>query len=75
MAYAEDEPELVTRLTRPDHEAVVQRAVVVTVAAFDWNCPQHITPRWTAAELEEPLAAMRCSPTPAAERWTSASRP
>ena len=59
VAYAEDEPELVTRLTLPDHEAVVQRAVVVTVAAFDWNCPQHITPRWTAAELEEPLAVMR----------------
>ena len=59
VAYAEDEPELVARLSLPDYEAVVQRAVVVSVAAFEWNCPQHITPRYTAAELEEPLAAMR----------------
>jgi len=59
VAYAEDEPELVARLSLPDYEAVVQRAVVVSVAAFDWNCPQHITPRYTAAELEQPLAAMR----------------
>jgi predicted pyridoxine 5'-phosphate oxidase superfamily flavin-nucleotide-binding protein len=59
VAYAEDEPELVARLSLPDYDAVVQRAVVVSVAAFDWNCPQHITPRYTAAELEQPLAAMR----------------
>ena len=59
VAYAEDEPELVEQLRVPDYEAVVQRAVVVAVAAFDWNCPQHITPRYTLAELQAPLAAMR----------------
>jgi predicted pyridoxine 5'-phosphate oxidase superfamily flavin-nucleotide-binding protein len=52
VAYAEEEPELVARLSVPDYDAVVQRAVVVTVAAFDWNCQQHITPRCTAAELQ-----------------------
>jgi predicted pyridoxine 5'-phosphate oxidase superfamily flavin-nucleotide-binding protein len=59
VAYAEDEPEVVEQLRMPDYDAVVQRAVVVAVAAFDWNCPQHITPRYTLAELEAPLAAMR----------------
>jgi predicted pyridoxine 5'-phosphate oxidase superfamily flavin-nucleotide-binding protein len=59
VAYAEDDPELTARLTPPDYDAVVQRAVVVSVAAFDWNCQQHITPRYTAAELEAPLTAMR----------------
>lgn len=53
VSYAEDEPDLVRRLTLPDDDAVVQRAVVVSVAAFDWNCQQHITPRWTAAELSD----------------------
>ena len=43
----------------PEYEAVVQRAVVVSVKAFDWNCQQHITPRYTAAELEPVLAGMR----------------
>ena len=57
--FADDEPELVASLTPPDYEAVVERAVIVTVAALDWNCRQHITPRWTAAELEPQLAALR----------------
>ena len=30
----------------------------VTVDAFDWNCPQHITPRYTAAELEPRIAPL-----------------
>jgi predicted pyridoxine 5'-phosphate oxidase superfamily flavin-nucleotide-binding protein len=59
VAYAEDEPELVARLSIPEYGAVVQRAVVVTVEAFDWNCQQHITPRYTVAELEPLLATMR----------------
>ena len=25
---------------------------MVTVVAFDWNCPQHITPRYSNPELE-----------------------
>lgn len=28
----------------------VERLVIVTVSAIDWNCPQHITPRFTASE-------------------------
>ena len=27
--------------------------MTVTVVAYDWNCPQHITPRYTLAELHE----------------------
>jgi uncharacterized protein len=26
---------------------------VIHVAAFDWNCPQHIMPRYTAEEIQE----------------------
>ena len=44
VAYAEEEPELVARLEMPGYDAVVQRAVVVTVEAYDWNCQQHIRP-------------------------------
>ena len=59
VAYAEDEPDLVARLTHPDYDAVVERGIVVTVDAFDWNCRQHITPRFSAAELEPALAGLR----------------
>ena len=31
--------------------AVVKRAMVFDIDAFDWNCPQHITPRFTEYEL------------------------
>ncbi|HMG84780.1 MAG TPA: pyridoxamine 5'-phosphate oxidase family protein [Terracidiphilus sp.] len=36
-----------------------ERAVVIHVEAFDWNCQQHITPRYSGVELETILAPMR----------------
>lgn len=35
------------------YAAKVERAIVITIHAFDWNCPQHITPRFTEAEVRE----------------------
>lgn len=32
-----------------DYPAQVERAFVIRVEAFDWNCPQHITPRYDAS--------------------------
>jgi hypothetical protein len=29
---------------------------VIRVEAFDWNCPQHITPRFTEEQIREVLA-------------------
>ncbi len=59
VVTAEDDPELAASLADPAYEAVVERAVVVDVEAFDWNCQQHITPRFTVAELEAELAPVR----------------
>ena len=59
IATVEDDPTLITAFADPAYDAVVERAVLVTVEAFDWNCPQHITPRFTAAELESHLAPLR----------------
>ncbi|MFI8194323.1 pyridoxamine 5'-phosphate oxidase family protein [Streptomyces sp. NPDC085946] len=42
-----------------DYRAAVERIVLITVEAYDWNCPQHIEPRYTAAELEETLRPLR----------------
>ncbi|MFC3614488.1 pyridoxamine 5'-phosphate oxidase family protein [Lutimaribacter marinistellae] len=36
-------------------QAPVERSVTIHVEALDWNCPQHITPRFTAAELAPQL--------------------
>ena len=56
---AEDRPDVVAELTVPGYRAIVEQAVVVTVVAFDWNCPQHITPRFSEAELEGILAPIQ----------------
>ncbi|MGF1510654.1 MAG: pyridoxamine 5'-phosphate oxidase family protein [Myxococcota bacterium] len=46
-----DDPELARRVLDPSYRATVDRIIVLKVEAFDWNCPQHITPRWTTEEL------------------------
>lgn len=56
---ADDDPELAARLTVPGHDGVVERLMVVAVEAWDWNCPQHITPRFTLDELGPRIAPMQ----------------
>jgi predicted pyridoxine 5'-phosphate oxidase superfamily flavin-nucleotide-binding protein len=51
--------ELATQLAVPGYHAEVERAVRVRVAGFDWNCPQHITPRFTLDEIEHTVAPLR----------------
>ena len=47
----EDDPALVERLIDPGSEARPERAFVFEIEAWDVNCPQHITPRYTDAEI------------------------
>jgi uncharacterized protein len=54
-----DDPTLAGRLLTPGCKAKVERAVVLHLEAFDWNCPQHIALRFTEAELAEALAPIR----------------
>ena len=37
----------------PDYKAIVERLVHIDVVAFDWNCPQYITQRYTESEFEQ----------------------
>ena len=48
---AKDDPELIERLTVPDYKAKIERGMILHVKAYDWNCPQHITPRFTLEEI------------------------
>lgn len=36
-----------------DYAAVIERVFFIEIVAFDWNCPQHITNRYTEAEFAE----------------------
>jgi hypothetical protein len=46
------DPELAARLALPGYRALPERAFVLKLVAFDWNCSQHITPRYTAADIQ-----------------------
>jgi predicted pyridoxine 5'-phosphate oxidase superfamily flavin-nucleotide-binding protein len=47
-----DDPALLARLVPPEVARQAESAVLVTLAGFDWNCPQHITPRFTTEEWQ-----------------------
>lgn len=59
VVEAADDPALMARLRQPGQRVPAERAVVITVAATDWNCPSHITPRFTEAEVAEAVAPLR----------------
>jgi uncharacterized protein len=50
---------LIETLRVPGEKSPVERALLIRVEAFDWNCPQHITPRYTEEELAKILGPMR----------------
>jgi predicted pyridoxine 5'-phosphate oxidase superfamily flavin-nucleotide-binding protein len=56
---AADAPDLVARLAVAGYRATVDRAAVVRLEGFDWNCPQHIPQRFTPDEMADALAPLR----------------
>lgn len=55
---SKDDPDLVAKLTMPDYKAKIERAMILHVEAYDWNCPQHITPRYTLEEIEQAVKSL-----------------
>ncbi len=53
---ADERPDLAELTASPDYRAKVERIALLEVEAIDWNCPQHITPRFTQAEVAEAMA-------------------
>ena len=56
---AADDPKTLESIAMPGYPGKVERALVFHLDAFDWNCPQHITPRFTESELSEALEPIR----------------
>jgi len=59
IVHEDEDPDLLTRLEVSTYRARVERAVILTVEAFDWNCPQHITPRFTEDEIAGLVAPLQ----------------
>jgi len=48
-----DEPELYESLDLNDYKFRPERMIVFHIEAYDWNCPQHITTRYTIDEINQ----------------------
>lgn len=51
----QDQPKLYDLLDLDDYKFRPERMMVLNIEAYDWNCPQHITPRYTVDEIETAL--------------------
>ena len=50
--------EWIERVRDVGYKATIERVYVIRVEAFDWNCQQHIIPRFTEEEIGEALAPL-----------------
>ncbi|TNE48698.1 MAG: pyridoxamine 5'-phosphate oxidase [Deltaproteobacteria bacterium] len=57
-AFVEGDDELLERVRDPDYPGVPERVLVFTVDAWDVNCRQHITPRYTVEEFRDVVETM-----------------
>lgn len=48
-----DNPELYHLLDLSEYKFRPEWMMLLNIEAYDWNCPQHITPRYTVAEITE----------------------
>jgi hypothetical protein len=53
------DPALARLVAEPGFKAKPERILLLHLVAFDWNCPQHITPRFTEAEIAEAVQPLR----------------
>lgn len=54
-----DEPKLYDSLDLDDYKFKPERMMLLHIEAYDWNCPQHITARYTVEHIEEAFAGQR----------------
>jgi predicted pyridoxine 5'-phosphate oxidase superfamily flavin-nucleotide-binding protein len=52
-------PALAELVAEPGYKAKPERILLLHLMAFDWNCPQHITPRFTEMEIADAIGPLR----------------
>lgn len=53
------DPALTQQVIHSEYKARPERIIRLHLDAFDWNCPQHITPRFTEQEITEAIQPLR----------------
>ena len=54
-----DNPELYDLLNLNEYKFRPERMMVLNIEAYDWNCPQHIVPKYSVEEIEQAFAPQR----------------
>ncbi len=54
-----EERDLLEQLEDSNFRAQIERGIIITVEAFDWNCPQFITPRYSEEEVKEVIQVLK----------------
>lgn len=54
-----DDPDLAAKLATPGYRGKAERAFVLHLDAFDWNCPQHITQRFDAPDVAQAIETLQ----------------
>jgi predicted pyridoxine 5'-phosphate oxidase superfamily flavin-nucleotide-binding protein len=52
-------PDLVAQLAEPEAREDVERLFFINVVSYDWNCQQHIMPRYTIDEIKQIVAPLQ----------------
>jgi uncharacterized protein len=55
----DDDPALTALVTAPGYKAKLERIFRLRLETFDWNCPQHITPRFTEQDVAKAIRPLR----------------
>jgi hypothetical protein len=56
---ARENPELLARIALPELVKITERIVRIRIVSYDWNCPKYITPRYTAAEVNQLITPLK----------------
>lgn len=56
IVHERDHPELIEQLEVPSYRGRIERGIIIHIEAIEWNCPQHITPRYSEADVEKLIA-------------------
>src|SRR5258708_12931870 len=60
---AREHPELVDQLAPEPLRSKVERLFLIQVISYDWNCPQYITPRFTATDMQQHVPPLKTRTT------------
>jgi ferredoxin-NADP reductase/predicted pyridoxine 5'-phosphate oxidase superfamily flavin-nucleotide-binding protein len=52
---ASDDLDTLASLENPTYRATVERGFIIKIEGFDWNCPKHITPRFSEDQIKKLL--------------------